>query len=434
MSKSGRKIATTVILLFAIAGNCPAEYSGGLGTAAEPYEISAVADWQDLMDTPADWDKHFVLTADLDANGVALSPIGNEANKFTGVFDGNDHVIRNADMNMPDADYVGLFGFVSLGGVIAQIGIQDVRIVGDDYVGGLAGRNEARFALGSELGGLFKCYCTGSVSGSSYVGGLVGDNYGEVHACYAAGSVTGNTKVGGLVGGSDEENIRGIEPGIIYECYSTASASGSSYVGGLVGDNYGTIFYCYATGSTTGNAKAGGLVGGNGKETFAGPRGEARGIIHQCYSTGSVSGNEYVGGLVGYHEVGTVEESFWDEDTSGWETSAGGEGKTTTDMQTSGTFISAGWAFVGDTTNGTADIWRMCTDGVDYPRLNWQFSQYADFTCPDGVGLEDFSYLGGLWRIVPEGNESVVNLEGEDGIAFGFGDLMLLCEQWLSGR
>jgi uncharacterized membrane protein YeiH len=44
------------------------------------------------------------------------------------------------------------------------------------------------------------CYSTGSVSGTSYVGGLVGYNYGAVSNCYSRGTVSGSYDIGGLVG------------------------------------------------------------------------------------------------------------------------------------------------------------------------------------------------------------------------------------------
>ena len=64
-------------------------------------------------------------------------------------------------------------------------------------------------------------------------------------------------------------------------------------------------------------------------------------------------------------------------------------------MKTLTIFISAGWDFVGESVNGTADVWRMCGDGVDYPRLSWEYG--ADWDCPDGVGLEDLLYLSDRW-------------------------------------
>jgi hypothetical protein len=63
--------------------------------------------------------------------------------------------------------------------------------------------------------------------------------------------------------------------------------------------------------------------------------------------------------------------SFWDAQTSGRSTSAGGTGKTTVEMQTGKTFSDAGWDFVGETKNGTEDLWWI-DEGKDYPRLWWE--------------------------------------------------------------
>ncbi len=66
-----------------------------------------------------------------------------------------------------------------------------------------------------------------------------------------------------------------------------------------------------------------------------------------------------------------MNHGLWDAQISGQATSAGGTGKTTSEMQTAKTFLDAGWDFVGETTNGTEDIWWI-NEGKDYPRLWWQ--------------------------------------------------------------
>ena len=43
-----------------------AQYSGGHGTSADPYQIATAADLIALGETPTDYDKHFILTADID--------------------------------------------------------------------------------------------------------------------------------------------------------------------------------------------------------------------------------------------------------------------------------------------------------------------------------------------------------------------------------
>jgi len=350
-------------------------YSGGSGEPNNPYQISSVADWQELMATPTDWGGHFTLTSDIDLNDVAIAPVGNDANNFTGVFDGNDRIIRNADVHIPGGDYVGLFGYLGWGGQIKNLGVENTSVFGQNYVGGLVGRNSGTISncystasvdgndgvgglVGYSYGAITNCYSTGSVSGISYVGGLVGDG-GGITNCYSTGSVSGGSYVGGLVG----------HGGGITNCYSTGSVSGTGdYVGGLVGynDKYSTISNCYSTGSVSGTSYVGGLVGANdgGGRIF--------GTISNCYSTGSVNGTgDYVGGLVGSGDPNLVTASFWDKDTSGWTISAGGTPKTTAEMKTIKTFTEAGWDFVGESANGPSDIWAMPPEG-GYPILWWQ--------------------------------------------------------------
>ena len=40
-------------------------------------------------------------------------------------------------------------------------------------------------------------------------------------------------------------------------------------------------------------------------------------------------------------------------------------------MQTTSVLLDAGWGFVGETVNGTEDIWWIL-EGKDYPRLWWE--------------------------------------------------------------
>jgi len=151
MSRMGSsRLWGKITVLVAVCGwalSAQAKYGGGAGTEAEPFRISVVSDWQELMATPADWASHFVLTDNLDLDGVLLSPVGNDANNFTGVFDGNDCVISNAD------GYVGLFDYLGTAGEIKNLGVEDVSIFGSYPVGGLVGDNH---------GTLSNCYSSGS--------------------------------------------------------------------------------------------------------------------------------------------------------------------------------------------------------------------------------------------------------------------------------
>ncbi len=101
--------------------------------------------------------------------------------------------------------------------------------------------------------------------------------------------------------------------------------------------------------------------------------GHNSGYVIRCYSTGAVSGSSSlsVGGLVGSDRQPRVILCFWDTQTSGQNTSVGGTGKTTAEMQTADTFLKAGWDFVDETANGTEDVWWIL-EGQDYPRLWWE--------------------------------------------------------------
>jgi len=75
--------------------------------------------------------------------------------------------------------------------------------------------------------------------------------------------------------------------------------------------------------------------------------------------------------LLGANVLGEVDHCFWDIQISGQAMSAGGNGKTTAQMQTAKTFLDAGWDFGGETVNGTHDIWWF-DEGKAYPRLWWE--------------------------------------------------------------
>ena len=349
-----------------------AKYSGGTGWPMIPYRIERPEDLIELSICEEDWGKYFVVVNDIDMEGYTITqPIGREALRFTGVLDGKNKKIWNFTWTSNGSNYIGLFGCADSTGEIKNLGMENVNVDAEPGypVGGLVGRN---------WGTITNCYVIGSVSGSSYVGGLVGRSSGTISDCYVIGSVSGTVgRIGGLVGWNE---------GAIGNCYSSGSVRGggwygSSYAGGLVGWNEGAISNCYSTGSVSDTDNGvGGLVGTN------------RGTVNNCYSTGSVSAtNGYVGGLVG-HSFGEVILSFWDIETSGQLTSAGGGiGKSTVQMKTANTFL--GWVVCG-----SEGIWTL-DEGNDYPRLAWEGKpgqtlpkrELSDFL--EGTGTETEPYV-----------------------------------------
>jgi len=301
-------------LFLTIVSTATAEYSGGTGEPNDPYQIATAADLIALGETPEDYDKHFVMTADIDLDpnlpgrkAFDKAVIATDWPGFTGVFDGNGHTISK--LTVRGEGHLGLFGALGSGAEVKNLGVVDVNVTSLAWgTGGVVGLNYA--------GSVTQCFSTGVVSGDGRdVGGLVGGNAGDVTQCYSISKVRGKGAVGGLVGSN------------------------------LISFGWGTSW--------------------------------GAGTICNCYSAGMVDGNEYVGGLVGVNIwgggdfpvfEGMVAACFWDTQTSRQANSAGGTGLTTSQMQDSQTYLDARWDFVGETKNGTHEIWEM-PERSGYPVL-----------------------------------------------------------------
>ena len=219
-----------------------------------------------------------------------------------------------------------------------------------DRVGGLVGSG---FTADPPIGyvSIRDSYATGTVSGGRGVGGLVGSG-GSISGSYATGVVSGSgDNVGGLVGYGDH----------ISRSYATGTVSSAgNNVGGLVGSG-SSISGSYATGAVTGTFRVGGLIGRGGRD------------ISYSYAVGRVSGSGAVGGLIG-DNTGTVTDSYWDTVTSRQSHSDGGQGKTTSELQspTGYSGIYANWN--ADLDNADRD--RNPMTGGDDP---WDFGTSSQY-------------------------------------------------------
>ena len=306
-------------------------FSGGDGSAEAPYLIASAEQLNSIGCNPRLMQRHFRLTADVNLEDIDFFPIGSIASPFNGIFDGDFRTVSNLTQIQTRNRYIGLFGYVSG----SQAAIMNLRLISPDigveensYVGALAGNVEA--------GSITNCCASdGRVTGYSYVGGLVGNNHGVItECCVRSITVSGQYDIGGLVGDTGPLTSRTIsEGGVIVNSYATGAVSGHSYIGGLAGRG--------------------------GPELFA-----------ACYSATLVTATQWGGGLIGGTYPLGSNDSFWDIDASGLSISEAGLGLTTAEMQMIGTFLDAGWDFVGESDNGTEDIWWMPED--DYPRLWWE--------------------------------------------------------------
>ena len=210
-----------------------------------------------LVNEEGKTDINITLDTDLTLTGE-WTPIGTESQPYTGTFNGKDKTITGLTVNQEGTNYVGLIGYLGSGGKVQNVTLTDVSVTGYWYVGGVVGANDK--------GTVTACTASGSISGSSRVGGVVGYNGGTMTGCTVSGSVSGDSSVGGVVG---------YNGGTVTACYATSDVSGYSDVGGVAGRNYyGTVTGCTSSGSVSGSLNVGGVVGYN------------YGIVTACYWSG----------------------------------------------------------------------------------------------------------------------------------------------------
>ncbi|MGB0175516.1 MAG: LamG-like jellyroll fold domain-containing protein [Owenweeksia sp.] len=294
-----------------------AQFSGGAGTIGDPWQITTLADLQ-AIDNVTYLADYFILMNDIDASatsgwnsGAGFDPIGDFTNRFSGSVNGNGYKISNLNINRSSTDYIGLFGYADDASVpctIENLGLVNVSITGNYYVGGLIGR--------TSYVAVTNCYVTGSVSGSG-------------------------TEIGGLIGYQYEETIS--------RCFTDVSVNGGgNYTGGVIGYlEGGELYNSYALGSVhSTNGDAGGLVGEI--EDYE---------IQYCYATGVVSGgspSSDPGGLISYVDGGDVDDSYWNTDSTA--TSDEGTGLTTAQMKSSANYtgfdFNTIWAINPNINNG----------------------------------------------------------------------------------
>ncbi len=319
-------------------------------------------------------------------NSYATANVTGTANNIGGLVGWNSGTISNsyAAGIVSGLYYIG--GLVGYGWTGSSIdnSYATGNVNGDDYTGGLVGYNKSS-------GNIDHSYATGTVTGKDYTGGLVGSNYGSIDHSYATGDTNGSNYTGGLVGDNADYIEDNADGGTVTNSYATGNVSGSNDVGGLAGANSGSgsISYSYATGNVTGYYETGGLVGMNdgtisysyatgsvtSYERAGGLAGKNYGTISYSYATGHVAcpdnlscegegGGDGGGGLVGGgSEGGTVIDSYWNAETTGWSTSfdsTDSYGKTSAEMKTMATF--AGWDIAN--TGGSSAVWRIYEDNT----------------------------------------------------------------------
>ena len=206
---------------------------------------------------------------------------------YSGTFDGNNKTVSGLYFN-GNSPRIGLFGSSEADSNIKNVGVVDSYFKGNEFVGGVCGRNE---------GTITNCYNTGNLTAidpTAAIGGICGinDNGGTIANCYNTGTVTatGSTaSVGGVCGYS-------IAP--ISNCYNIGTVTGSSTdISGICGYNYGPVTNCYYLADTEDEN------GGKTAAQFA--SGEVAYLLSQGCSTGEGDNTVTYDGSIWGQTIGT---------------------------------------------------------------------------------------------------------------------------------
>ena len=273
-------------------------YAGGDGSQNNPYLIETAAQLAFLAQeanskeeyTWPESPKYFKLTANINLKGYEWTPIGTVYKRFVGSFDGDGHVIVN--LNVKDAWYAGLFGWIQNGATVKNLVIRNASVssVSQDSES-VSPHNPQAYS------GIVAAYCSAGCTISN---------------CKVDGTVTSDYCAGGIVGYSD--NSSKDYDGSITFCTadvvcSVANSAKDAYCGGIAGILSVKLDACTVRGKVDGTVSAGGLVGWL---SSGGVIGSDYGHVNYVYADVSLSSvcipnMAYydVGGLVGSASYGT---------------------------------------------------------------------------------------------------------------------------------
>lgn len=349
-------------------------FSGaGAGTLGDPFIITTCDQLQEMEDDlGAEGNATYYRlngagnTIDCSASsgwngGLGFDPIGSLATPANIFLFANGNQIADLAINRPEEDYVGLFGYMA----------DDSGVSGGLFIGGtISGNDYVGLVAGYSLGDASNVTAQGFIDGNDYVGGAFGYiGKGTYSILSSLGGIFGQSYVGGLAGYVDGAGVVSVNRSLAYG----GVIGYDDYVGGLIGyldSGFAFVSDSYARVNVAGDDFVGGAIGFiNGNND-----------VDRIYAVGPVYAENTGGGLVA-GGTGTVEDSFWDTEASGYETSAvGGAGKTTAEMQLEATFtdtategLDSAWDFDGTPNDdlGENDFWTFDPpDNDGYPLLN----------------------------------------------------------------
>jgi len=351
--------------------------SAGTGTVAiaaytPTLEIAKPDDLQMIVYNTDSLAADYVQVNDIDMDvapynaGDGFTPIGTNADPFTGTYNGQNKTISKLRINR-DLAAVGLFGqagtLAALNEGIRNVIIQDATITNSS--------TSASVRTGGAVGHLFGCLtnvhvidstiqATGVTTNIQQCGGVVGflqSGQSErcsgrgltvTHASTNASSSTG--LIAGQVGSNSDETI-----GIVKKSWVEGGSVDGHNAGGFVGVSFAAVYEdCFTTGAVNGRNRSSG---------FSNSAGGARDEFKRCYAANSPACDAASIAAFAHQIVAnfTVTDCYFDSTLAGEVTDANATGQNTAAMKDEANY--ANWNF---RTTWNIDKSETLNDGYPY--------------------------------------------------------------------
>ncbi len=286
------------------------ETAQGRPESESQYTVIDISTEEELLQLAKDcqldsWsrDKYVTLACDIDlkeARDVMIPSFG-------GIFDGGGHTVSGLTLTAAGSA-VGLFRYIQDGAVVRNLSVAGT-------VAPAGSKSQVGILAGSNYGMILDCSVSGSVTGTTEVGGIAGVNEaeGEIRRCRSAAAVTGDHFTGGICGSNKgtlnncentgnvnthsvevSHDIEDITLDGLENINSAENVAVHMDTGGVSGYSEGKIYYCVNSG-TVGYQHVGYNVGGIVGRVH-------QGYLQNCTNTGHVLGRKDVGGIAGQLE------------------------------------------------------------------------------------------------------------------------------------
>ncbi|MDR0926190.1 MAG: hypothetical protein LBO69_00300 [Ignavibacteria bacterium] len=290
-----KKVLLIVAIIFATTITASAQFSGGSGTQAAPYQITSKADMEALADSIYNNNlyssvyasKYYIVMNDITDSvtkiiGRALDSTGVYNFSFNGIFDGCGHKITfslNDDTGRvaPFGSNTGTIKNLIIDGKITGLRCSGVCFLNDtgaiisnctnasnveSAVGGI--NQNAAGVVNVNFGIIDYCSNTGTITGQyAPSGGICYDirRTGVISNCTNIGTIQGNMAAG--IVARNEPNVNPQLRMTITKCVNSGLIKGSSYTGGIIAviSACADVLKCINTNELIGNNHLGAIVG-----------------------------------------------------------------------------------------------------------------------------------------------------------------------------